>query len=259
MFETVPEVVLQIDIEQSLEDTIDDVIAFLPRLIGALIILIIGWILGRVLGGIVERLVDAVELDRLVLDTPLGRALGGTERAVSHAFGLITRWFVYALAILAAVDILAISTLSEWINDAVSYLPAFVAGLLILVLGFVVADFIGDIIVRTGTSIRSMYREWVATAVQVFLYFVVVVIALDTMGIDVEILFVFARALVWGLAAAIAIAIGIAFGLGGQDYVENNIGRWTREGKSEVRSSGNVDDRDLGTDGGTDADDRQSD
>jgi hypothetical protein len=252
MLETVPDVLLQVDVEESLDNTIDDIIEFTPRLVGALIILIVGWIVGRILGGIVERLVDGVELDRLVLDTPLGKAMGGTERAVSRTFGLITRWFVYALAILAAADVLAIAVLSEWINNAVSYLPAFVAGLLIIVLGFVVADFVGDVIVRTGLAIDALYTRWLATAVQVFLYFVVIVIGLDTMGIDVDILFVFARAFAWGFAVAIALAIGIAFGLGGQEYVENNIGHWTRRGKSEVRASDTRDEDDLG--GGTTGD-----
>jgi len=40
--------------------------------------------------------------------------------------------------------VLAISVLSEWIQAAVSYLPAFAAGLVVTVLGFVVADLIGD-------------------------------------------------------------------------------------------------------------------
>ncbi len=247
MLETVPNVLLQVDVEESINETINILLTFLPRLLAALLILLVGWILGRILGGIVERVIDSVGLDRQVLETPLGDAMGGTEGAVTHVFGLITRWFVYALAILAAADVLAIAVLSEWINAAVSYLPAFVAGLLIIIIGFVVADFVGDVIVRTATSIHRTYRRWVATGIQIFLYFVVIVIGLDTMGVDVDILFVFARALAWGLAAAIAIAVGIAFGLGGQDYVEENIDRWTRQSKSEV-SSDTPDEGGRGTD-----------
>ena len=234
-------------VEDQVMEAIGVAITFIPRLIGALLILLIGWIIGRVIGGLVARLVDTVELDRMVLETPLGSILGGTERAVSHAFGTLTRWFVYALAILAAADVLAIAVLSQWINTAVSYLPAFIAGLLVIVLGFVVADFIGDAIKRTQAATQTRYTEWFATGVQFFLYFVVIVIGLDTMGIDVGILFVFARALAWGLAIAIALGVGIAFGLGGKEYVEENIDRWARSGKSEVSSSDAPRDRDPGT------------
>lgn len=233
-----PGVIAQVGtVEHQFREALGIAIGFLPRLIGALLILLIGWIIGRILGGFVRKLVDTVELDRMVLDTPLGAILGGTEKAVSHAFGTLTRWFVYALAILAAADVLAIAILSQWINTAVSYLPAFVAGLLIIILGFVVADFIGDAIMRTQAATRTRYTSWFATGVQFFLYFVVIVIGLDTMGIDVDILFVFARALSWGFAVALALGAGLAFGLGGKEYVEENIDRWARSGKSEVSTS----------------------
>jgi len=216
----------QAQVPEWLQDPIAELVTFLPRLVGALVILVIGWIIGRVAAGAVRRIADGVELDRMVLETPLGRILGGTEQAVSSAFGSLAKWFVYALAFLAAANALAIATLSEWISTAVSYLPAFIAGLAVIVFGFVVADFIGDAIERTRAATETAYTTWFATGARMFLYFTAIVIGLDTMGIDVGILYVFARALAWGLGAAIAIGAGVAFGWGGKDYVADNIDRW---------------------------------
>ena len=213
-------------IPEFLQETVAGMIEFLPRLVGALVILAIGWILGRAIGRVVMGLADRVRVDRAVLDTPIGDILGGTERAVSYSFGVLARWFVYALAILAAADVLAIPLLSEWIATAVTFLPAFIAGLLIIVLGFVLADFVGDMIMRTRAATETAYTAWFATGARLFLYFIVLVIGLDTMGVDVEILYVFARALAWGLGAALAIGLGIALGWGGKDYVSQNIDRW---------------------------------
>ncbi|WP_458208589.1 mechanosensitive ion channel family protein [Haladaptatus sp. NG-SE-30] len=219
--------VLQIDgLPGWLQDPISGFIALLPRLVGALVILLIGWVIGRAVAAVVRRIADRIELDRMVLDTPLGRMLGGTERAVSGAFGKLAAWFIYALAILAAANVLAIATLSEWVATAVSYLPALIAGLLVIVLGFVVADFIGDAIMRTRAATHTAYTQWFATGTRLFLYFTAIVIGLDTMGIDVGILYLFARALAWGLAAAIAIGVGVAFGWGGRDYVAEHIEGW---------------------------------
>ena len=209
-----------------LQDTIAGMIEFLPRLVGAIVILAIGWILGRAIGRLVMGIADRARVDRAVLETPIGDILGGTERAISYSFGVLARWFVYALAILAAADVLAIPLLSEWIVTAVTFLPAFIAGLLIIVLGFVLADFVGDMIMRTRAATETAYTAWFATGARLFLYFIVLVIGLDTMGVDVEILYVFARALAWGLGAALAIGIGIALGWGGKDYVSENIDRW---------------------------------
>ncbi len=225
---------LQVDVTGAIEDFIADLLAILPEVVGAIVVLVIGWIVGRIAGGLVSRLTDRVGLDRTVLETPIGRIFGGTERSVSRALGMITRWFVYALAILAAANVLALPLLSEWISIALAYLPAFVAGLLVILLGFVLADFVGDAMMRTRGVTRTGYTSWFATGTRLFLYFTAIVIGLDTMGVDVSILYVFARAISWGLAAAIAIGVGVAVGWGGKDYVHDNISRWMGSAREQV-------------------------
>jgi len=209
-----------------LQEAITGIINFLPQLVGAVVILLIGWVIGRLLGGTISRVADRTQVDRLVMKTPLGGALGGTERAISRSIGRVAAYFVYALAILAAADALAVELLSEWLAVAVSYLPAFVAGALIIVLGFVLADFLADIVAHTKTVTETRYTDVFADGVRVFLYFIAIVIGLGTMGVDVQILNTFAQAAAWGLAAGVALAVGIAFGLGGRDYVAANIGDW---------------------------------
>ena len=244
----VTDLVLQIDVPNFLQDTIAEMVAFLPRLVGALVILLIGWIVGVAVARVVTTLTDRAQLDRMVLDTPLGRVMGGSRDAVSRTFGTIAKWFVYALAILAAANVLAIALLSQWIQTAVSYLPAFVAGLAVIILGFVVADFIGDAIMRTRAATQTAYTQWFATGTRMFLYFTAIVIGLDTMGIDVSILYVFANAIAWGLAAALAIGVGLAVGWGGHEYVSNNINRWMGRASSGAPSPGGT----AQTDGGDD-------
>jgi hypothetical protein len=225
-------VILQLDVPAFVEGTIASIIAFVPRLVGAIIVLLIGWFVGLAVARFVRAIADRVELDRAVLGTPLGRILGGTEQAVSRTFGTLAKWFVYAIAILAAANVLAISLLSEWIATAVSYLPAFIAGLIVIIFGFVIADFIGDAIQRTRAATQTAYTAWFATGTRLFLYFTAIVIGLDTMGVDIEILLVFANAFAWGLAAAIAIGVGLALGWGGHHYVQDNIEDWMGKASS---------------------------
>jgi len=235
-----------------LQETIATTLAFVPRLIGAIVILLVGWIVGRAVAKVVGRLADAVELDQAVLSTPLGEMLGGTEQSVSNAFGTLAAWFVYAIAVLAAANALAIETLSTWVATAVSYLPAFIAGLLVIVFGFVVADFLGDAIKRTQAATQSAYAGAFSAGTKLFLYFMAIVIGLDTMGIDVGILYIFARALAWGIAAAIAMGAGVAIGLGGREYVEENIARWMGSAREAAPAYGN---RQSGPEGSTADDD----
>jgi len=230
-------VVLQLGVPDYLQEAIAGVVDFLPQLLGALIILLIGWIVGRLIGGGVRRLADRTPLGQLVVNTPLGGPLGGSEKAVSRSLGRVSAYFVYALALLAAADALAVELLSEWIATAVSYLPALVAGALVIVIGFVLADFLADVVAQTETFTETGYTDVAADGLRVFLYFVATVIGLGTMGVDVQILNTFAQAAAWGVAAGVALAIGIAFGLGGRDYVAANIGGWL-PGESSGSGSG---------------------
>jgi hypothetical protein len=225
------------DVPDYLQEAIAGIVNFLPQLVGAVVILLIGWVLGRVLGGATSRVADRTQVDRLVMRTPLGGAMGGTEKAISRSIGRVASYFVYALAILAAADALAVELLSEWIAAAVSYLPAFVAGALIIVLGFVLADFLADVVAHTKTVTDTSYTDAFADGVRVFLYFIAIVVGLGTMGVDVQILNTFAQAAAWGVAAGIALAVGIAFGLGGRDYVATNMSDWFPGRSSDTEPS----------------------
>lgn len=224
--------VLQIDGTALLSDLLVSIIAFVPRLVGALIVLGIGWFIGVAVARVVSTIADKINLDRAVMSTPIGSVMGGTEKAISASFGKIAKWFVLAVAVLAAANVLEVALLSEWIATAVSYLPSLIAGLLVITIGFVIADFIGDTISRTQAATDVRYTGAFATGVRMFLYFTVVVIGLSTMGVDVSILNTFAQAFAWGLAAAIAIGAGIALGWGGKDYVASNIDSWMGAARS---------------------------
>ena len=229
-------IVLQnnVNVPSWLQDPISEFLTALPRVVGALLILLVGWVVGAAVGRVVRRLADRAGIDRRAGDTPIGKMMGDSRDAMSKFVGKVAAWFIYALAILAAANALAIPQLSQWIARAVSYLPALIAGLAVIVLGFILADFIGDTIERTRAATQTAYTSWFANGVRFFLYFIVLTIGLDTMGIDVSILYLFARAMAWGLAAGVALAIGIAFGWGGHSYVADNMSDWMGRARSSA-------------------------
>ena len=233
----VPNVALQLGVPAFLEDTVTNIIAFLPRLLGAVIILLIGWIIGRILARVVKEVVDKSGLDRRLVDTPIGRFAGGNQKSVRSIFGKLAAYYVYLLALVAAADALAIPVLSNWVARAVAYVPAFIAGFLVILVGFVVADFVGDAIARSETVTNNRFTSVFADGVRFFLYFVVLTIGLDTMGIATDLLYILAQAAAYGLGAALAIGLGIAIGLGAKDYISENIDRWMGSAKQSAQQS----------------------
>lgn len=232
---TLDSTVLQIQVPEFLQQTISQLIAFVPRLIGALVILVLGWIVGRVVAAVIRRAGDAADIDRRARNTPISQI---TDGGLSSVLGKIAAYYIYAVAILAAANALAIPLLSQWISRAISYLPALIAGLLVILFGFLVADFVADVIQRSSATTGVEYAGAFATGVRFFLYFIVITIGLDTMGIQVELLYVFARAIAYGLGAALAIGLGLALGLGGRGYVADNIDDWAGRASRQGITSG---------------------
>lgn len=213
-------------LESYLANLVADLITLLPRVAGALIVLAVGWVAGRLVGRGLSKILDKAGVDDALRKTAIGKALDRTKITIVGFFDLVIRWFVYLIAILAAVDILQITILSGFISQVVQYLPRFIAGIFILLIGFILADFVGDALGAVAKEGRLEYAPVFANALKFMFYFVVLVLGLSTMQIDVNILYLFANAAAWSLAAGIAIGLGIAFGWGFKDAVAKRADKW---------------------------------
>jgi hypothetical protein len=198
----------------------------LPRIAGAIVVLIIGWAAGRVFGKVVSKVFEKVGIESAVKKTIIGRTLEKTGVTTGKLFDILSRWFIYLIAILAAVDILRIEALSAFMKTVVQYIPSFIAGIFVLIVGLLISDFIGDAISAVGKEAKIEFIGFFSAIVRAILYLVVLVIALTLMKIDVSILYVFANALAWGIAIGVGVALGIALGLGLKDYVSKNAESW---------------------------------
>ncbi len=198
----------------------------LPNAASAILILIIGWVLGRLVGKTVSTLLKRSGVDRLLKKTVLGKSFNKLGIKPLRFFDLLIRWFIYLIALFAAIDILQIQTLSSFMKDVIEYLPHFIVGVAILIFGFIFVDFIGDTITTFGKESKLLFPSIVAIGLKVILYFVVLTVALTQMKVDVQILYIFANALAWGIAVGIAVGLGIAIGWGLKDVIAKNIDTW---------------------------------
>lgn len=224
-----------VEMVEYISSLLAQLVGLAPKVAGALIILIVGWVAGRLLGRALSRILDRAGVDDAFRRTAIGKALDRTKLTIVGFFDLVIRWFVYLIAILAAVDILRISVLSEFMKQTVLYLPNFIAGIFILLIGFIAADFVGDALRAVAREGRIEYAPLFADALKFLLYFIVLVIGLSTMRIDVKILYVLANALSWSIAAGIAVGLGIAFGWGFKDAIAKRADRWIDSISAEKR------------------------
>jgi hypothetical protein len=212
--------------EAFIQDLLRQLAVLTPRLVGAVIVLIIGYVGGRLIGRGVAKILDKIGFDDALRRTAIGKAVEKTEMRIVGFFDIIVRWFVYLVAVLAAVDILQIAILSSFIRQVVEYLPSFAAGLLVILVGFIAADFVGDAVRSVGKAGAIEYAGIFAGALRFVLYFVVIIMGLSLMRVEVNILYIFANALAWGIAAGVAVGLGIAFGWGFKDAISKRADSW---------------------------------
>ena len=218
------------------------IVEMLPRVVGAIIALIIGWIAGRALGKAVSNVLDKVGVDDALRPTIFGRVLERSGITTVGFFDLIVRWFVYLIAIFAAVDILQITILTEYMSMVVAYLPNLIAGVILLIAGFIVTDYIADFMKKVGEEAKIAYSRLFADGLRLVLYSVVIILALSQMKVDVSILYIFATALAWGTALCVGVGLGIALGWGFKDVIAKSAEEWikslttTAEKVEEVRA-----------------------
>jgi hypothetical protein len=198
---------------------IEILLSYGPKVLSAFVILVAGWVSGKGAGWLVRGTVSRWSFGPAFKKTSIGRAILLSGYTPSLFFGSLARWCVYLIAIYEAIEVLEIPPLRTFMREIVLYLPYFISGLLILIVGFIFADSVGDIVKQAGGgSGGHEYYNPFGDAVRIFLYFVVLVMALVQMKIDVTILYIFAQAFAWSIAIAVAIALGW--------HLKDRVGPW---------------------------------
>lgn len=188
---------------------ITDIIAYIPLLISALVVLLIGLMIVDFIVSLISTILKASGIDDKILSGASGDALKASGMAPSSIISGLVKLFGYLIFILAAVNILGLTIVADFLVGVVNYLPNLITGILILIIGMLVVDFFADHIqsIVKGMNIEGM--EMLIPAIKGFLFFILILMAFDTMLIDTSIFYILIGPLAWGLAVVVAFRWGI--------------------------------------------------
>ncbi|MDI6811211.1 MAG: hypothetical protein QMD80_06010 [archaeon] len=189
----------------------------------ALIILLIGGFAGRIGGKIVSKVLDKIGVDEAVDKTIIGDTIKKSGMTTVGFFDALVRWFIYIIFIVAAVNVLNIPMLTDFMHRIGLYIPHLIAGIIVLVVGLILVNIVMNWVGEQLTSREVSYADIITPVLKALFSLVVIVLALDQLLIDTRIIYTFLVPLAWGLAAGIAIAIGISLGWGIKDIVAEYI------------------------------------
>jgi hypothetical protein len=185
-----------------------------PKIVAALILLGIGLLVGRIIGWVVKKVAQKMNLDRYWNRTGIGESVSKAGWNLTRIISVAARWFVYLFFISAAVNVLEFTQLSQAINDVWLWIPNVVAFIIILVIGALIADFVGRWMQRELPTRGVVGGKAIALVATGILYAIVLVVATTQLQIGEAILNSVISALIWGMAAAIAIGVGVGLAYG---------------------------------------------
>ena len=211
----------QTSLIEALRDTLGQalhgLINLIPNVLTAAFVVAVGWLLARLIRGLIIRGIHA--LDRLLRkfnSHQPSRPPLVQERSIK-AVSSIFYWAVILLFLTAATQVLGMGVFSDWLSGIMTYLPAVIAGILILLAGFVFSLMVKDLVTAAANSAHIAYAELLGQTVQILIFSTAVVVGIDQMGINITFLIVIV-AIILGMVFG---GLALAFGLGAKTVVNN--------------------------------------
>ena len=148
---------LLLNIGDMFSNMVGDIIAAIPSVIAAIIIILIGYGIGIVVGKAVNRIIEKLGIERGFEQTTAGQAFRNAGLDLSNFVGAVLKAFITILAIILAIQILNVGgTIGTYLTTIADYLPRLLGGILIIVFGTVLVDFLASFI---GKMLKPMFPE----------------------------------------------------------------------------------------------------
>ena len=219
----------------SLAGALNTFLSAIPRVLGFLIVLIIGWVISSLLARGVEALLKAVHFNELARRSGFADFVekSGVRDDSAGVIASIVKWFVRLITLVVAFDTLGLPAVSNVLNQLLLWLPNLVVALVVLVIGGLAANALGQLVRGTSAKAGFTNPELLATVTRVAVWSFAIIVAINQLGIATTLI----NTLVIGVIGGLSLAFGLAFGLGGRDRaarILDNVGRKMEEARPRL-------------------------
>lgn len=191
--------------------------AFISNALDAFVILVLGFLGGRIVAQVIKRILVLIRIDEAGVQLNIQALLKrlGYSGMLSDLFADVVKWSFYILSILAAVYALGITIVFGYIQPLIFIMPRVFLSLAIFIFGYIVADKFGYFI--RGIFYRSALKELedeigaeiavgdaIGKICKYTLYTVLVILALDVLGVQTMVLNILWGAFIVGAVVFLA-------------------------------------------------------
>lgn len=204
------------------------VAGILPAILAAVIWFVIGWIVGVALYHVVVEVVKALRLNEALKATGLHETAtrAGFNLDVGKFLGLLVQWFIILVFLVAALDILGLSSVTMFIQNVVLlYLPRVIVAALMIIIGAIASEVVRGLVIHSARAVGAHGANLAGTFAKWAIMVIAILAALSQLNIATDLI----QTLFQGIVIAAALSFGLAFGLGGKDAAARTIDRVRNE------------------------------
>src|SRR5881296_4567755 len=198
----------------------------LPSILAMLTLVALGALLGWIAGALVSRLALALDVDQRSRTWGVTSAFAraGIYRPPSQVLRLVAFWGIFVIFATMGIDALAIPGAAGATSMLLRLLPRLLSALLILVVGWLAANFVGQAVLVAGVNAGLLRARLLARAVRWLVLLFTVATALTEIGIGRDMVLI-AFGITFG---GLVLALALAFGVGGRHLAREILERGKR-------------------------------
>ena len=204
----------------------------IPKVLAFAVILVVGWFVAGLIARLAAGLLRRVRFNELASRSGFAGFvdnIGVNTDSAGFLAGL-AKWFIRLIVLVVAFDALGLPAVSDVLRQLLLWLPNLAVGLVVLVIGGLLANAAAGLVRGATTSAGFRHPELMANVARGAIWVFAIIIAVNQLGIAETLV----NTLFMGAVALAVLALGLSFGLGGRDVAAKILDKWYAEGRQKA-------------------------
>lgn len=202
-----------------LENLVASLADFVPRALTAVLVILIGILIAKLAEKAVRTIFDKLRIDSFLERIGISQVLQklGLQGSPGKVLSRTIYFLLVVLFVQSVTRAVGMFTIADAIGSFFSYLPSLVAAFLVLLLGMIVAQFMGKAVTRSAAESGVEFAPLLGRIVSALILFVVIIMSISQLQIETKIV----NMVVLVLLSGISLALALTFGLGSREVTRN--------------------------------------
>jgi hypothetical protein len=203
--------------------------AAIPKVLAFAVILVVGWFVAGLIARLVAGILRRVKFNELAAHSGFAGFVEniGVQNDSAGFLASVAKWFIRLIVLVVAFDALGLPAVSDVLRQLLLWLPNLAVGLVVLVIGGLVANAAAGLVRGATTSAGLAHPDLIANIARAAVWVFAIIVAVNQIGIAKELV----NTLFMGAVALVVLALGLAFGIGGRDVAGRLLEKWYDEGR----------------------------